>query len=284
MTEMLGPSQCSRRVSKSSTDTKREQRLLCSFIHLQFHLTNQMVKADTLVSDASIIVEKEEHYEDVVLDQPKSITKEDRSMPSYSICLGLSQPDSQSPVPQNTFVPNPSIAAVNEDDGIEDGNAGAPLRFTLRNTSQLRKKPKEGDEPASKKGETTGSKVPSPHNAKEPAGQSKQALSLEVERKQPQLEKAEPLDPVKKRQPQNLPLAYCSPYMIQLTKLDSELSQDELTISEYVFSKVEDVDDSEHLFDGCGNKEAIRASMVTLRPREQLEVNAINIWSNILND
>ena len=62
------------------------------------------------------------------------------------------------------------------------------------------KKPKEDEEPTSKKGEvrkqsikikkptlqqqTTGSKVPSPHNAKELAGWSKQALPLETERKQ----------------------------------------------------------------------------------------------------
>ncbi|KAJ8421698.1 hypothetical protein Cgig2_002595 [Carnegiea gigantea] len=62
----------------------------------------------------------------------------------------------------------------------------------------------------------------------------------------------------------------CSVLLAILTKLDSELSQDELTIYEYVFGKVKDVDD--------------RASVVTLRPGEQLEVNVINIWSNILNN
>ncbi|KAJ8421699.1 LOW QUALITY PROTEIN: hypothetical protein Cgig2_002596 [Carnegiea gigantea] len=169
------------------------------------------IQADTLVFDANVIIEKEKYREDVVLDQLKSVMKEDPSMLSCSLGLGLSQPDSQSLVPQNTSVPNPSTAAVNEDDGIEDDDDGAPLRFILRNTSQVNivkkpaeKKSKEGDEPASKKGEVrkqsikskkqtlqvymTGSKVPSPHNAKEPAGQSKEALSLEAERKQPEAE------------------------------------------------------------------------------------------------
>jgi len=88
-----------------------------------------------LVFDASVIIEKEEHYEEVVLDQPKSIMKEDRSMPSYSRGLRLSQPNSQSPVPQNTSVPDPTTAEVNKDDGIKDDDDGAPLRFTLRSTS-----------------------------------------------------------------------------------------------------------------------------------------------------
>jgi len=57
------------------------------------------------------------------------------------------------------------------------------------------------------------------------------------------LEELGPLATLKKLQPKNLPPAYCSPYVIWLTKLDSELSQDELTISEYPFGKVEDVDD-----------------------------------------
>ncbi|KAJ8427308.1 hypothetical protein Cgig2_032957 [Carnegiea gigantea] len=51
---------------------------------------------------------------------------------------------------------------------------------------------------------------------------------------------------------------------------------DELTISEYVFGKVEDVDDSD--------KEVTRASIATLKPGGQLKMNVINIWSNILND
>ncbi|KAJ8445639.1 hypothetical protein Cgig2_018580 [Carnegiea gigantea] len=49
------------------------------------------IPINKLVFDSSIIVEKEEHREDVVLDQPKSITKKDHSMPSYSLGLGLSQ-------------------------------------------------------------------------------------------------------------------------------------------------------------------------------------------------
>jgi len=88
------------------------------------------ILGDTLVSDASIIVEKEEHHADVVLDQPKSIIKKDLNMPSYSLGLGLSQSDSQSSIPQNSSVPDPSTIVVNEDD-----DNGAPLRFPLRSTS-----------------------------------------------------------------------------------------------------------------------------------------------------
>jgi len=57
------------------------------------------------------------------------------------------------------------------------------------------------------------------------------------------LEEVSPLDALRKQQPKNLPLAYCSPYVIRLTKLDNELPLDELAKSKYVFGKVEDVDD-----------------------------------------
>ena len=69
------------------------------------------------------------------------------------------------------------------------------------------KKPKEDEEPTSKKGEvrkqsikikkptlqqqTIGLKVLPPHNAKELAGWTKQALSLEAEREQLQAEKTD---------------------------------------------------------------------------------------------
>jgi len=43
-----------------------------------------------LIFDASIIVDKEEHCEDVALDQAKSVMKKDDNMPSYSLGLGLS--------------------------------------------------------------------------------------------------------------------------------------------------------------------------------------------------
>jgi len=56
-------------------------------------------------------------------------------------------------------------------------------------------------------------------------------------------EEVGPSNALRKRQPENLPPAYYSPYVIQRTKLGSELSQDELLISEYVFGKVKDVDD-----------------------------------------
>jgi len=38
-----------------------------------------------LVADASVIVEKEDHCEDVALDQPNNIMKKDDSIPSYSL-------------------------------------------------------------------------------------------------------------------------------------------------------------------------------------------------------
>ncbi|KAJ8437686.1 hypothetical protein Cgig2_028624 [Carnegiea gigantea] len=78
-----------------------------------------------LVIDASVTVEKEDHREDVVLDQPNNVIKKDDSIPSYSLRLGLSQPDTQSP----------RTAGVNEDDDSEDDDEGTPLRFPLRNTS-----------------------------------------------------------------------------------------------------------------------------------------------------
>ncbi|KAJ8421248.1 hypothetical protein Cgig2_013349 [Carnegiea gigantea] len=147
--------------------------------------------------------------------------------------------------------------------------------------------------------QTIGSKVQSPHNAKEPAQQSKQALPradgeqqaadsnkskltkevmprkddekrLGVARTPKKLEEVGSSDALMKQQPKNLPLAYCSPYGIRLTKLDNKLSQDELLISKYVFGKVEDVDD--------------RVSMATTKPREEVEMNVINIWSSIQND
>ncbi|KAJ8420164.1 hypothetical protein Cgig2_006922 [Carnegiea gigantea] len=269
---------------------------------------NGQIQADKSVSNASIIVEKEEHREDVVLDQPNSVIKEDRSMPSYSLGLGLSQLDSQSPVPQNTSMPDSSTIAVNEDDGNEDDDDGDPSRFTLRNTSQVNcvlsvkklveKKRKEGDEPASKKSEVRKQSIKSkrkPYKSRQLAQkyrlltipksqQDKANKHSQTAGEKGKLKNVGSLDAVKKQQPQNLPSTYCSSYVIGLTKLNSELSQDELTISEYVFGKVEDVDDSEPLFDSCGNKVATRASMVTLRLGEQLEVNVINIWSNILND
>ncbi|KAJ8419971.1 hypothetical protein Cgig2_015294 [Carnegiea gigantea] len=218
------------------------------------------------------------------------------------------KPDSQRLVPQNIFVPDLSTTAINEDDVIEDDDDGAPFRILLRSTSQVicelsvkkstEKKPKEGYEPASKKGEpveqnkgsrrasseqvTTDSRKPK--LTKEVLPEKYDEKRLGDIRTPKKLEEVGPSDAFKKRQPENLPLAHYLSYVIWLTKLDSELSYDELTISKYVFSKVQDVDDSEPLFDGCGDKEATRASMVTLRPGEQLEMNVINIWSTILND
>ena len=88
-----------------------------------------------MVADARVIVEEEDHGKDVVLDQPKNVMKKDDSIPSYSLGLGLSQPDSESPVPQTSSLPDPNTVGVDEDNGSEDDDDGAPLRFPLRNTS-----------------------------------------------------------------------------------------------------------------------------------------------------
>ena len=87
-----------------------------------------------LLVDTSVTVEKQDH-QNVVLDQQNNIMKKDDNIPSYSLQLGLSQLDCQSPVPQTPSVPNLSTARVIGDDGSEDGDDGAPLRFPLRNTS-----------------------------------------------------------------------------------------------------------------------------------------------------
>ena len=47
-----------------------------------------------MVADASVTIEKEDHHEGVVLDQPNNVMKKDGSIPSYSLRLGLSQLDS----------------------------------------------------------------------------------------------------------------------------------------------------------------------------------------------
>ncbi|KAJ8431997.1 hypothetical protein Cgig2_005926 [Carnegiea gigantea] len=244
------------------------------------------IPKDTLVFDANIIVKKEEHHEAMVLDH---------SMLSYSLGLGLSQSDSQSPVPQNTCVPDLSTAAVEEYNVIKDDNNGAPLRFPLRNTSQ--KKSKEGNKPASKKGEvrkqsikikkstlqqqTTGLKLVEQNKGSPRAFDKKPKLTKEVlPEKHDEKHLGAVRTPEKLEDPNNLPLTCCSPYVIRLTKLNSELSQDKLTISEYIFDKAK----IEPLLDGCGDKEATGVPMATLKPGEQLQMNVINIWSNILND
>jgi len=60
--------------------------------------------------------------------------KKDESIPSFSLCLGLSQPDSQSPALVSTSVPDPStIGEKDNEDDDDDGDA--PMGFPLRNTS-----------------------------------------------------------------------------------------------------------------------------------------------------
>ncbi|KAJ8419744.1 hypothetical protein Cgig2_027326 [Carnegiea gigantea] len=251
------------------------------------------IPGDILVFDASIIIEKEEHCEDVVIDQPKSITKKDYSMPSYNLGLRLSQPDRQSPVPQSTFVPDPNNAAVNRELSVK---------------KPTEKKPKEGDEHASKRGEvkkqinpvaaddwlkstissqcqrasrTDQTSTPVEQNKGSPRASSEQVATNS---RKPKLTK----EVLPEKHDKKRLGATRTPEKLEEVgpsdALKNELSQDELTISEYVFGKVEDVDDSEPLLDGCSEKAATRASMVTLRPGVQLEMNVINIWSSILND
>ncbi|KAJ8423850.1 hypothetical protein Cgig2_024096 [Carnegiea gigantea] len=60
----------------------------------------------TSVADASVSIKKEDHHENVLMDQAKKKMNKNASMLSFSLGLGLSQPDSQSPVPQSTSVPD----------------------------------------------------------------------------------------------------------------------------------------------------------------------------------
>ncbi|KAJ8421656.1 hypothetical protein Cgig2_019774 [Carnegiea gigantea] len=76
------------------------------------------------------------------------------------------------------------------------------------------------------------------------------------------LEKVGPSATIRKRRPEKLPLAYCSSYVIQLTKLDNELSKDEVAI----------------------DKEVIRFVMANLKQGVEVKMNVINICSFILND
>ncbi|KAJ8420870.1 hypothetical protein Cgig2_023870 [Carnegiea gigantea] len=226
------------------------------------------------VKDVSVIVEKEDFHEDVVLDHPKSVTKKDDSIPSCGLGLGLSQSDSQSSVPHTTSVPDLSTAVVNEDDGGEDDDVGAQLRFLLSNTSQVYRelrikkpaenKPKEGDEPSCKKKAVDQKKgSPGAYSEQEATDSRKPKLIKEVllkkdnencvgaARTPEKSEEVGPLDAPRKQSPQNLPLAYSS---------------------------------LKPLFDGYRDKEATRVSMATLRLGEEVEMNVINIWSSIPND
>ncbi|KAJ8422302.1 hypothetical protein Cgig2_014527 [Carnegiea gigantea] len=152
-----------------------------------------------------------------------------------------------------------STARVNEDDVGNDNDDGAPLRFPLKNTSQVNrelsiKKPaknktKEGDEPSSKKGEAVEQKKGSleAYGEQQATDSRKPKLMKEVLPEKDDVKcvgAARTPEKSEERQPENLPLAYYSPYVIWLTKLGSELSQYELLTSEYVFGKVEDVDDT----------------------------------------
>ncbi|KAJ8426948.1 LOW QUALITY PROTEIN: hypothetical protein Cgig2_022630 [Carnegiea gigantea] len=239
--------------------------------------SEDQISGTALVADASVTVKKEDHHEDVVLDQPNNVMKKDDSIPLYSLRLGLSQSDSQS---LTTSMLDPSTAGVSEDD---DG--GTSLRFPLRNTSQVNhelstkkpaeNKPKEGNEPSSKRGEVSKHNIKIKKSTLHQTSGSKQA----PDSSKPKLTKE--VLPEKDHEkcvgavitPENLLLPACDP----ADKAKSELSQDELLISEYVFGKVEDVDDNEPLFDGCSDKEATKVFMATLKPGEEIEMNVINI-------
>ncbi|KAJ8433018.1 hypothetical protein Cgig2_015445 [Carnegiea gigantea] len=161
--------------------------------------------------------------------------KKDDNMPSYNLGLGLSQLDSQSPVPYTTSVPDPSTAGVNEYDGLK---MTTTVNRELSIKKPAEKNPKESDEPSSKKGKKNESATT----------YDEQEASHSM---QPKLTKV-----VVPKKHDEKRLAYYTLYVIRLTKLNSELSQDELTIS------------NEPLFDGCGDKEATRASMLILKPGE----------------
>ncbi|KAJ8420795.1 hypothetical protein Cgig2_016838 [Carnegiea gigantea] len=232
--------------------------------------SEDQISRTVLVADASVTIEKEDHHEDVVLAQQTII-------PSYSLWLGLSQSDSQSPIPHTTSVPNPSTAGFNEDDGREDDD-DVNRELRVKKLAKIKSKKVE-----QKKGSPRAySEQRAPHSRK-PKLTKEVLLQKDHDRRvgtTRTLENSKEVglsDALKKRQPENLPLAYCSLYVIRLTKLDIELSQDELVISEYVFGKVKDVDDSEPLFDGCGDQEATRISMATLKPGEEVKINVINI-------
>ncbi|KAJ8421665.1 hypothetical protein Cgig2_007970 [Carnegiea gigantea] len=84
----------------------------------------------TSMVNASISVDKEEHRENILMDQAKKEMKRDDSLPSFSVGLGLSQPN----ILKTTFVLDPNITGKKDDDN-EDDDDGTLLRFPLRNTS-----------------------------------------------------------------------------------------------------------------------------------------------------
>jgi len=57
-------------------------------------------------------------------------------MPSFSLALGLSQPDNQSSIPASISLPDLNTVGGKDDNNHDDGG-GAPLRFTLRDTTQV---------------------------------------------------------------------------------------------------------------------------------------------------
>ncbi|KAJ8424730.1 hypothetical protein Cgig2_011962 [Carnegiea gigantea] len=96
-----------------------------------------------------------------VMDQAKQELKKASSISSFTLVLGVSQPDTQSPVPTSRSVPDQNI--VRETDNDKDDDDDAPLRFPLRQTSSVNcdlsikeppeNKSKAGEKSAHKKGE-----------------------------------------------------------------------------------------------------------------------------------
>ncbi|KAJ8425541.1 hypothetical protein Cgig2_007451 [Carnegiea gigantea] len=133
---------------------------LLFFLMPTLALVEPNIEAQILVTmsmeTASIGVDKEEHYEDVLLDQVKKELKKDDIL------------HNQNPVPKTKYVVYLSTTRKKDDDNDDDDDDdddddGAPLRFPLRNSSQanhdqsIKKSPKNKskvrDKLAYKKGE-----------------------------------------------------------------------------------------------------------------------------------
>ncbi|KAJ8426630.1 hypothetical protein Cgig2_020566 [Carnegiea gigantea] len=248
-----------------------------------------------LVADARINVDKEEHREDWRAGtEPAEQSKSSSSNHIYAT------------------VPDPNTTREKDDDN-EDDDDSAPLRFPLRNTSQascdlsIKKSPqnksKAGNKPASKKSEAIEQKKetsranseckaiddskpkvtpktkPEPKAKKEVLGEKDDEKSVGAIITLEKFNEVGASIVMRKRQPEKLPPAYGSSYVIWLTKLDNELPKDKGSYLSMLFAMFK----IEPLFDGC-DKEPTKFIMATLKPGQEVEMNVINIWSSMLND
>ena len=117
-------------------------------------------------------------------------------------------------------------------------------------TKQTIEQKKESPTTDSEQKITNGSKLkvtakikPNPKVNKEFLAEKDDEKSVGVAITLEKLEEVGPSAAMRKRQLEKLPLAYHSSYVIRLTKLDNELFEDEVVLSEYVFGYVEDVDE-----------------------------------------